>query len=739
MEPSADRENLSFDPSLLKEFLYALNILRRQIAAYPAGHPMIDVALNNLLQLNNKLLEFRHSITIGIARDTLLVENYDLNPRDPVLKDLAKNLFDAKVASLTITKDLTAGEICQFLQILRVRKGVDAGADNLAQRLDQAGILGLTAREIDFSAFHKTEATEITAPKPQFVESETAVLWKAFAEGLSRGTLDPHGAKAAAGVGLDPELLADVLNKDLTDPDATEKIEASYEEAITVFLAKSFREQVRSQARKETLGRLARLIEKLNPELRLRFINSTLKSCAVHEELAEEVVSSLPQSAILMALEQADSTLLQIPEFLLDILGKLAAHRDKGDGGSRVVGGRRRAAHTAEAMTRLFQADHVEDFVGKDYRDALKVLAKADVATSLEPGEVATLTSAIDGHLIDQQFCGVLLDLLQRGAEPQFNAAMVENLEELVGYFTDTGDFATLAGIHEQCRSLRQGRGDATPAAVPDGLLEVFSTAKFVDKFLDGLELWDKSAYPSLIALVREVGTPLVVPLLDRLADEQNLSRRHLLMACLKNLGSAARDAVLARLEDTRWYFVRNLVILLRDENDPEVLRPLRHLLDHSHPKVKHEVLATFLKFNDRRVSPFLLAELRSKDVERLQGAIKLASKSDDPEVIGMLAWLLNERLPLEHEKSLKASIINSLAETGSRAAFPELKKFLLSRHLLQTGKMTQLKIAALQSLPRYDDPSSLALAEAVARSASGEVGQVAAAIALQLKGKAIP
>jgi hypothetical protein len=148
--------------------------------------------------------------------------------------------------------------------------------------------------------------------------------------------------------------------------------------------------------------------------------------------------------------------------------------------------------------------------------------------------------------------------------------------------------------------------------------------------------------------------------------------------------------------------------------------------------------MATFLMFNDKRVNHFLLAELDGKDVERLHSAVKLSAKSSDPEIIGKLAHLLNARLPVEHEKNLKTAIINSLAEAGNKAALPALRKFLFTRQMLQAGKMTQLKIAVLHSLVRYNDPASLALAEEIARSSAGDLGMAAARVVLQMKSQSI-
>ena len=64
---------IDLDTKVLSDFLYALNIARRQVIAYPSGHPMIAQAADKLLTLLTRLLEFRSEVTIGIARDLSLI------------------------------------------------------------------------------------------------------------------------------------------------------------------------------------------------------------------------------------------------------------------------------------------------------------------------------------------------------------------------------------------------------------------------------------------------------------------------------------------------------------------------------------------------------------------------------------------------------------------------------------------------------------------------------------------
>jgi len=78
-------------------------------------------------------------------------------------------------------------------------------------------------------------------------------------------------------------------------------------------------------------------------------------------------------------------------------------------------------------------------FVPADYRDALSVLAVADVPSALDPMQVDELLATLNGHAVEQQFCAVMLDLVDRGIGFPLDRCGNAQLEELVGYFLETG------------------------------------------------------------------------------------------------------------------------------------------------------------------------------------------------------------------------------------------------------------------------------------------------------------
>lgn len=725
--------NLDLDTRLLSEYVYALNIARRQVAAYPPGHPMITSAADKLLALQEKLLEFRRELTIGIARDSLLVDNKQLDPANPVYRDLASNLFNARVASLTVQSGATARDVRLLFEVLAYPGERIAAAGGLTALFQTSGVQGFTAREIDYRAFHATEVEVIQAPKTVGGKEDSAVLWKAFASAMVGGTIDPRGVRELPQGHFDPVLLAEAMNREQETGKGGG--ETSYEQAIADFVMRSNSHHVDDQSRLDLYDRLGVLIEQLSPELRRRLLNSTLQGLSTTPEQARELLGTWSHTMIVDALEQVETGQLQVPRILLDILGKLGSQNVPAESRRQapvaMAGNRERAG---ELVSKLFREGQVDSFVPDDYSDALSVLAAAEVSTSLEPAQVETLLDNLNGHALERQFCAILLDLLEHEVGSQSVASIKHNLGEMTPYFLESGDFSELAEIYERLLLLRDKSPHAVAPAV-SACLDIFAGEEFITQVLDGLDQWGKDLYPDIREMIGRIGVPFVNPLLDRLAEEPVMARRRLYMECLQRIGTQALVFVVGRLHDPRWYVVRNLVILLRELNDPEALRPLSRLFSHPHPKVQHEVIRTLLHFKDPRADRYLLHELRKGgDDEFMTGVVRLAANSRSSEVAMRLAELLNERANTESELALKRTIIASLAEMHCVQSLPALGAFIEGRSLLMSKSLQKLKLEAVASLARYPGTEAVELLVRLSQKAGGEIAHAAERLYLQAR-----
>ncbi|WP_305043396.1 HEAT repeat domain-containing protein [Geoalkalibacter sp.] len=715
----------AFDGKILERSLFALNIARHNAIAYPPEHPALQQSVERFLARLEELLEFREAITLGITRDRLLLDGAVLDEKNAVYRNLSGCFFDAGIASLTLRRTLTREELAAFLNALRPLQAADL---DLFARLAAAGIQGLEARPFDFGALHATDLETIDAP-PTGLPDTAGLTWESFSVALLNQTLDAEGSDLLVDKDVDPAQLADLLGRFAKDRD---QARAGYENTIIAFLRRADQEEINNQARREFLDKLGAFIDKLAPGTRRQFLGSAFRYLGQRRDMTTEVLHRLSQETVLDILDSCEHQELEVPPLVLDLLGKLGEC-------AAPLGDRRRVAAPLERDTtqlgagvrRLFQRPETRGFVSAPYERLLRGLLATRPLHAKPPAELQDLYASLESHQLEARLCSVILEMVDVDPHGEDTAALETNLRDLLDYFLQTGDFQTL---NATLRRLRRHGENAEPFAFPlaKQALEHLSGKDFLDTALDGFRLWEAERHAGIRELIRLVGAPFADPLLDRLAEESDLSLRRLYLACLEDLGPQARRAIVARLRDPRWFLVRNLVILLRRGNDPTVLKHLGALIGHPHPKVQYEVMKTLLHFDDSRAQRYLLRELGAPDLERRRQAVLLARNGAGPEVLTRLAAMLHEGTG-EAEVELREQVIETLCQSSDRAAGQSLAQLLLHRSLRHPLLYRQLRHTVFEALRRQRPPWLPDLLRDLAASGTGGVHRQAGRLLVEL------
>jgi len=165
------QQEMGFDTKLLSDFIYELNIARRCGMSYPQGHPRIQASIKKVMDLLRQLLEFREKLTLGIARDVIVIDKFHLDKKNPVYRDYAKCLFQLGIATLTIHKDLTEEEFLKFNGILCLNRERLKDQGGILSLFQASEIRHLEAQSVDYGLFQvreeKRSAREETKEKPK--------------------------------------------------------------------------------------------------------------------------------------------------------------------------------------------------------------------------------------------------------------------------------------------------------------------------------------------------------------------------------------------------------------------------------------------------------------------------------------------------------------------------------------------------------------------------------------------
>jgi len=511
---------------------------------------------------------------------------------------------------------------------------------------------------------------------------------------------------------------------------------ASYEKAIAVFLQGVDRSGAGKGGTAAALDRLTACINQLNPELRRQFLTSTFRALPSQSELAEEVVQRFPSEVILDALDEISASQSSLSPIVLSLVGKMASHASPGETKSPMAGRPAPAAREfGDNLAMIFREGENESFLPAAYQQALHSIVASEGISPLEQEDVAELKATLASHCVETGVSAVILEIIKARPDDCQPEMLQRNLMDLCSYFLEMGDFASLTVMHDRLTAL-QPAGDGGEAFRPDAVLAMFVQPEFVAEVVRGLTVWGKAKYDEIQQLILRVGVPFVGPLLDALAEEQNMSLRRFYMDRLQELGAVAREATLGRLRDNRWYFVRNLLVLLRNMDDPSVVRHISRLHQHPHPKVRQELLKTLLHYQDPEADRLLLSSLTGKDREQRLIGIQLAVQSRNPDVVTLLLGFLEKGGITDYDYELKSAVVRTLGEMGNVDALPELVKLLRSRNLIHAQKHDRLKLDVVNSLVNYPPAWVGYLLDELCRGENREIASAAANIRNQLGGR---
>lgn len=121
----------------LADFLIEFSIVLHKRSMYPAGHPHLRAAAERFARRLNALLENRESVTLGVARNRLVIGAATTDPKNALLRDLAHRLHRHRIAAVHLTRGATAEEIEDVLAALSTNP--QRGEGPLGTRLDRAG------------------------------------------------------------------------------------------------------------------------------------------------------------------------------------------------------------------------------------------------------------------------------------------------------------------------------------------------------------------------------------------------------------------------------------------------------------------------------------------------------------------------------------------------------------------------------------------------------------------------
>lgn len=681
------QKKLSIDAKILSDVVIELNISRRNTGLYPPEHPILKESINRAFELLKKLFELRGSISLGIAKDALIIDEYILDSNNSVFQEFALSLHIRGIASITFYNGIEIEELVFLNELITSYEGIKGKA--LLEIAEKKGLGHISLRLVDLSSFRFVKGPS----KPGTLESN---IWEDYIYGLLEGRLSDKDVEDVI-IHIPPDQIALFINSQLP-ADASEE---TYDRLISAYLRKTGQLRLCS----ETLERFLLFVKNLKPEIKNKFLRMLFSQFSFEPDQIKWILAKLKDEEIQRLIDSFKEQSLKIPENLKNIIDKFTELKSDSKFGSDLKGKGKSLVDDIEIDEKIVSLleDRPTAFVSERYKRELEMMIKGLRAEKRPMSE--DLNHECSERVVDSTNSEIMLEILGSdyiSSEDCLN--LLTKLSEIANTFLETGRFQELCDIYNALytHSL-SGRFKIEASSMVNYF---FRSEQFILRLIKAFKLWGRFDRKGAARLARGIKLQLINPMFDALSEESDLTIRKFFLYLLATFGSDIIPEAVSRLNDNRWYVVRNMICLIREcverRYQKQYINQIKQFARHKNKKVCMEALKTLLHFDTPDASSYLKLYLKSKDEHLRYKAIVFSGIYKVKDAVQDLIELLEKKDYFGSESHYKVSIIRALADIGDPSAIEPLKMLYTSKGLFFKDSLEKVKTEIFKTLHNY-------------------------------------
>ena len=624
----------------LADFLIELSIALHKHAMYPEGHALLAPAAAGVTRRAEQFLEQRPTLSLGVARQQLVIEGVATDPKHPLLAELAGRLHRHHLGAVTFHRGIRSSEVADVLR-------------TLASEADRTGEpLGLGPPE-RLRAWEHIRLHSLTYERLELLNEENAPPEEQGAHdgGRARGV---HAAQLWLGLAR-AALVAEATGDDAspsppppTEPAAIARAidahpkNAAYDQVIVGYLLQ-IADELKDAGGAEGVSlrrRTSKLVGALQPATLRRLIEMG-GDAAQRTKFAIDATHGLAVDAVLEIVRaMADASHKTVSDPLVRMLSKLAAHAEQGTGDARPQADEA----LREQVHGLLTGWTLEDPNPDPYARALQRMA----------GSAVTGAAAPRG---DPSYDAEPMRLLQTGLEV---GVLGPGAWRAVGRLMEGDGIAALVDVLEHAP---QNGADLAPVWVH------VTSPETVRRLAEH----DPPDFATIDRLLPRLPVPAFESLLEALATSQSRTTRR---GLLDRLGRAPREvapAVVSRLSaEQPWYVVRNLLVVL--DSLPALPQGFTAspFAAHADARVRREALKLALKVPAERERA-LIGALRDPDPRTARLALSAALDTCPPLVVPLVVAVARDGTIASELRVLAIKVLGRARHPAALAALLSL------------------------------------------------------------------
>ena len=228
-----------------------------------------------------------------------------------------------------------------------------------------------------------------------------------------------------------------------------------------------------------------------------------------------------------------------------------------------------------------------------------------------------------------------------------------------------------------------------------------------------------------LSALLLMLGKDSLGGICELLGQVQRMKMRKAVLEVLIQLGKGEPHLFIPLLADSRWYLVRNVVVILTTLKDPDMLEPVASLISHRDQRVRKEVLTFLEQLTEPKAKTYLLRFLRDESRALRIRTLQILRQSGLSFALGAISSMVDREGFDGIDLGEKKVIFEAIGELGQEKMFPLFRTMLLKKHWFNKAKRKESVMCAIAGLQKIGGENAAKILEEGLRWDDSEVSDL--------------
>lgn len=295
-----------------------------------------------------------------------------------------------------------------------------------------------------------------------------------------------------------------------------------------------------------------------------------------------------------------------------------------------------------------------------------------------------------------------LFSLFELSKDESVSEYLVEVIKQHLPTAVRTGNFLILARAIPYLKKLRESNPTSKTGFLIDEILEELSRKKYILQAFEAMSASEtktsihKHALEFLKALPRE---KTLNALIEALAVEELISRRKQLLKVISKISEDSIHLLGKRIEDPRWYLVRNIVTIFAVMGKEEAIPYLAKTIKHHDFRVKKESVKALGIIGGEKAFEILTEALFEDNKDLKHIIIRSIGQTREPRAIEILKPIALKRDFFWRNLETRLAAVEALRKLANKEAIELLKTLTKTRSFFFPLKAKQLANAASEAL----------------------------------------